>query len=136
MITHDLLANLIAQNGLESYAADLMRMSRSSVHIATAPAPDESKIPVGASKFGGVPDVPAGFVWPMWQNKPLSFMGQIRLGDVAPFDTEQLLPTSGWLHFFYDVGWVGFPAPDNRENTELQDSLAHLTLGVFYVHTL
>jgi uncharacterized protein YwqG len=114
MITHDLLANLIAQNGLEPYAADLMKMSRSSIHISRTPVADDSKIPVGSSKFGGAPDVPAGFVWPHWQKKPLTFMAQIRLADVAPFDTDHLLPTTGWLHFFYDIADQPWGGPDQQ----------------------
>ncbi len=38
---------------------------------------EDAQIPLGASKFGGAPDVPLGFVWPTWDEKPLGFLAQI-----------------------------------------------------------
>jgi uncharacterized protein YwqG len=64
---------------------------------------DDSQIPVGASKLGGSPDVPSGFVWPQWNGTPLTFIGQFRLSEVAPFDVERILPTMGLLSFFYEA---------------------------------
>ena len=75
----------------------------------TATRADDADIAIGASKFGGAPDVPAGFAWPMWNELPLSFMAQINLAEIAPFDIEDKLPSSGLLLFFYclneDGGW-------------------------------
>lgn len=62
---------------------------------------DDDAIVVGASKFGGAPDVPAGFEWPHWNEKPLGFMAQINLDEIAPFDIGSQLPSSGLLSFFY-----------------------------------
>ena len=67
----------------------------------TAKRADDDEIPVGASKFGGAPDVPQGFEWPSWDGQPLGFMAQINLEDIAPFDLEGTLPASGILSFFY-----------------------------------
>jgi len=64
---------------------------------------DDALIPLGASKFGGAPDVPPNFEWPMWNDKPLGFLAQINLEEVAPFDVENQLPPSGMLSFFYDL---------------------------------
>lgn len=69
---------------------------------------DDAQIEVGASKFGGAPDVPADFEWPKWNELPLGFLAQIDLEEVAPFDVEGLLPKSGLLSFFYflaDEDW-------------------------------
>ncbi len=46
---------------------------------------NDAQIPLGASKFGGAPDVPSGFEWPMWNEKPLGFLAQINLEEVAAF---------------------------------------------------
>ncbi len=62
---------------------------------------DDENIAVGASKFGGTPDVPASFEWPMWQEVPINFMAQINLDEIAAFDVENVLPSSGVLSFFY-----------------------------------
>ena len=68
-------------------------------------------LPTGASKLGGLPDVPAGFVWPRFESegydgvqreRPLSFMAQLDLKEVSAFDKEGLLPKEGHLAFFYD----------------------------------
>ena len=65
-----------------------------------------------ASKIGGKPDVPKDFKWPVYEGKdfedirkerPLSFIIQINLKDVAPYDKEELLPKQGILSFFYEM---------------------------------
>ena len=119
MITPDLLTSLIKQNGLEQYTADLLKMSRPAIHLKAAPVAAEGSLAPGSSKFGGAPDLPAGFNWPRWQNKPLTFMAQIHLSDVAAFDTEHLLPASGWLHFFYALTDQPWGAPDQRDSWHL-----------------
>ena len=69
---------------------------------------DDDAIAIGASKFGGAPDAPAGFEWPTWNERPLGFLAQINLEEVAPFDVENLLPASGLLSFFYSwEDWQG-----------------------------
>ncbi len=68
--------------------------------------------PVGTSKIGGVPHLPADFQWPYYEaesydgeveNQPLSFIAQIDLAAAAPFDRDSLLPGRGYLYFFYET---------------------------------
>ena len=73
----------------------------------------EEALPVGSSKLGGQPDLPAEFLWPEFEGKdyrddsvklrPLAFLAQINLKDVATYDQEGLLPKTGLLSFFYEV---------------------------------
>jgi len=63
---------------------------------------DPSRVALGQSRFGGLPDVPASFAWPQWQDRPLAFLAQINLADVARFENSVKLPRTGWLLFFYD----------------------------------
>lgn len=67
--------------------------------------------PAYSSKIGGKPAVPSDFVWPGYLSKsfdgvtkerPFSFMSQINLEDVANCDSENLLPKTGILSFFYE----------------------------------
>ena len=68
---------------------------------------------LGGTRFGGRPDVPKDFVWPTFETatifddivkeRPLSFMAQFRCADLAPYDTEALLPKTGILSFFYET---------------------------------
>lgn len=64
---------------------------------------DDASMAIGASKIGGAPDVPLGFEWPLWKGKPLGFVAQFNLEEVAPFDVEHALPESGMLSFFYAI---------------------------------
>ncbi|MBR6916927.1 MAG: DUF1963 domain-containing protein [Clostridia bacterium] len=77
--------------------------------------PERSKNPLSAdaSRIGGRPALPDGFVWPTYTGKaydddepverPLAFLAQINLKDTAPLDKDGLLPESGMLSFFYEL---------------------------------
>lgn len=54
---------------------------------------------VGATKLGGLPDLPPGSKWPEHEGVPLTFVGQLRLEDVAK-QGESRLPKTGLLSFF------------------------------------
>lgn len=54
---------------------------------------------VGHSRFGGEPDLPVSFQWPLDEGAPMAFLGQINLAELeAGF--ESALPSHGWLYFF------------------------------------
>lgn len=53
------------------------------------------------SHFGGKPDVPTGFMWPVFKNMPLIFLAQLSCRELAPFDINHELPETGLLSFFY-----------------------------------
>ncbi|MBA3460837.1 MAG: DUF1963 domain-containing protein [Deltaproteobacteria bacterium] len=85
------------------------------------------KPPVGTTRFGGEPDLPAKTAWPHVDctekdlvlkvseypkgtipapdkkgklHVPLAFLAQLDLDDLAPHDTDALLPKTGMLWFF------------------------------------
>ncbi len=88
--------------GLSRLVKDLDALARPSIRITTAPV-DQSTLKPGTSKLGGLPDLPAGEVWPEWKGVPQSFIAQIRLADLHPHDVEGALPAQGMLWFFYDA---------------------------------
>jgi uncharacterized protein YwqG len=100
MATTDLNASLVAA-GLVA-TGDLARLAQPALRIAATPT-DEAKLAVGASKLGGLPDLPAGFSWPAISGTPMSFIGQLHLADAAADPAAQLLPKDGTLAFFYDA---------------------------------
>ena len=55
------------------------------------------------SKIGGKPYLPKDFVWPYYQELPLSFLAQINLEEVKALDKDNLLPDKGMLYFFYEL---------------------------------
>lgn len=65
--------------------------------------------PVGISRIGGKPLLPENFRWPYYEgecydgereNRPLAFLAQIDLSEIADLDAEGLLPATGVLSFF------------------------------------
>jgi len=79
------------------------------------------QLPLGSSRMGGMPDLPPGFKWPDWQPlppidlrtgkrpkgrlpaRPLHFVAQLNLADIAHLSPARVLPSAGWLCFFYDI---------------------------------
>lgn len=95
--------NLIHQQRLERLVNELQDYMKDSIHLTLEPG-SESPLPIGSSKFGGAPDVPADFVWPKDDDGcPLSLLLQIDCADLAVHDRERLLPQSGNLYFFYEL---------------------------------
>jgi len=87
--------------GLARVADDIAQLARPCIRIHTARR-DDDDIPIGESKFGGLPDVPADFSWPEWDGQPLAFLGQIKLSAIAKNPIAAPLPSKGVLSFFYD----------------------------------
>src|SRR5947209_14455363 len=86
--------------GLARVVKDIDRLARQSIRLL-ATETDESFINIGASKLGGVPDLPPGAAWPELKGLPQSFIAQMRLEEVRMYDTDKVLPESGMLCVFY-----------------------------------
>lgn len=84
----------------------IVALAKPSVSIQRTPANDDT-LPIGASKLGGSPDLPPGFQWKYVGDKPLIFIAQFALSEIAPYDVERILPPRGRLYFFYqaDQSW-------------------------------
>jgi uncharacterized protein YwqG len=109
----DLQSAFIAAK-LSRLVKDIDQLARPSIRL-TATAVDESELKIGASKLGGVPDLPPGAAWPVLKGQPQSFIAQIRLEDARQYDTAKVLPQSGMLWFFYDAQQQTFGAdPSDR----------------------
>jgi uncharacterized protein YwqG len=91
--------------GFSHLVSQMDLLVQPSIRLAAAPV-DEASLPPGASKLGGLPDLPRGVEWPTWNDLPQSFLVQLRLADVQPFLRGALagaLPEQGMLWFFYDA---------------------------------
>lgn len=98
------VAQLLRELGVDD-AERLAALAERSWRITYA----RSAIALGASRLGGAPDVPADFDWPMCGERPLSFLAQLDLADVASPE----LPPRGWLLFFYDADLLPFDFDPN-----------------------
>lgn len=75
---------------------ELLKTARNSIRLEIGGA-------AGLTKFGGKPDVPEDFEWAYYDGRPLSFIAQFDLSEISKFDTENMLPKTGVLSFFYDL---------------------------------
>ncbi|HEU5438274.1 MAG TPA: YwqG family protein [Ktedonobacterales bacterium] len=101
-MTPDEVRSSLSAAGLGNLTAHLDALTRPGIRLATR-AVAQSALAIGASALGGQPDLPPGTAWPAKQGVPMSFVGQIRLEEAAPYDTAHLLPPAGLLSFFYDA---------------------------------
>jgi uncharacterized protein YwqG len=98
--------------GLSRLVKDIDLVAKPSLRLSITPT-DEATLEIGASKLGGLPDLPPGVLWPQRKNLPQSFIAQIRLADTRSYDIG--LPQSGMLWFFYDAQQETFGEdPDDR----------------------
>ena len=102
-----LRAELAERYGLYSRLREIDDIARPAVLLLTKAA-KEGEIPLGASKIGGLPDLPASASWPTYlDGKPLAFLCQVDLGEIAKLGTIlDGLPASGLLSLFSVWGWV------------------------------
>jgi uncharacterized protein YwqG len=112
-MTLDEIREALRDAGLERLADVAERLTLPAIRIEPTMV-DEDTIPIGASKFGGRPDLPPDFIWPEWKGTGLTFLAQFQLSELVSYDVERLLPNDGMLYFFYEVEaqpWGGEP-PD------------------------
>ena len=60
------------------------------------------------SKFGGLPVVPDGFVWPESNGVPIPFLLQLDLSEINPHGELPGFPTDGLMYVFVDNKKVNF----------------------------
>ncbi len=119
---------------LESLVKPLLRNA-----ISVTLGKSGSPLAPDSSKLGGKPCLPKDFEWPHFEgstydgetaNRPLSFLCQINLADVATLDTENLLPQTGLLCFFYEMEsmcWGFDPADEGCARVYYFENLQDLT---------
>lgn len=100
--------------GLTDLVKNIDQIARNSIRMTATPG-DESYLPIGATRLGGSPDLPAGTTWPEWKGLPQSFIAQIHLEELWQYDLDKLMPQSGMLWFFYDAKQETFgESPQDR----------------------
>ncbi len=119
--------DLLEAHGLRR-AADAVRASlEPAIALVLRDAP--AGMPVTASRFGGDASVPREFRWPERRGRPLDFLLQLDLRDVARVRPEVEMPRDGLLAFFYDIAnqpWGFDPSDLEGFHVALFDGRAEL----------
>ncbi len=96
----DDLVDPLLQTRLASIAKALAASARPSVRVIRG-APSRAKVTPGATRFGGLPDVPPAFEWPVHaQGGPMAFVAQVNLKQVHAVWPDSGVPAQGLLSFF------------------------------------
>jgi uncharacterized protein (TIGR02996 family) len=106
------LEAIVRSHGLSAHRDAFFRVARPAVAITTRPAPARL-LPVGGSRFGGLPGLPRGAGWPRCERAPLQFLAQFDLAELRRTVAGRALPPAGLLSFFmyhdYDRDEYGTP---------------------------
>jgi uncharacterized protein (TIGR02996 family) len=102
----------VSHVGSPSIKEPLLRLARPALRL-TEHVFSDAEIPVGATKVGGKPDLPADFRWPTGNDcragygrgaagyaQLAGFLGQISFGEIAGTQATRGLPQQGVLTFF------------------------------------
>jgi uncharacterized protein (TIGR02996 family) len=106
------LAKAFAGNALPDLIEPVLRLARPALRLEKVEQAD-ADIPVGASKVGGAPDLPAETPWPAGQEcraiynqdtagakRLAGFLAQVNLAEIAHTQAARDLPHDGVLSFF------------------------------------
>ncbi len=87
----------IRREKLEDEADAIERSARECVSLVLKAR--KTALPLGASRFGGSPDMPRTATWPLSARGYLTFLAQINLSELPKLKGRPL-PPSGWLYVF------------------------------------
>jgi hypothetical protein len=113
--TRQELETALARAGLGEWSPRLAASARHAIVLEPGPVEEGADAAIGASRLGGMPDLPAKIPWPRrpamsaaffkehgprpW---PLSFVAQIDFAEILSADGLEGFPSSGRLLFFCD----------------------------------
>ena len=99
------IRGLASVYGLEERIDEILNLLQPCISIQSTGKTLDYGIDKHVSKLGGLPYLPEGIGWPLLNNKPLSFLAQINLGEIPDYAAKKALPSSGILYFFSAYGW-------------------------------
>lgn len=114
MHTRKKLRSILSRDGLEDHADEVIDSLLPTVRLRSGKDVVD-KLKVGASKFGGHPDLPQGKAHPTRNGEPLHLLMQLRLADLPHKHLKDLkLPKVGILWAWVDkLSYFELP-PNNR----------------------
>ncbi|MEL7120455.1 MAG: DUF1963 domain-containing protein, partial [Bacteroidota bacterium] len=96
------LIEVIEKYAVEPYKKSMLNEIKPSIRLKTTGHICKE---IGKTKLGGCPDLTKKISWATskYDNKYLSFLGQINCEEVQKFDKQELLPKKGMLYFFFNL---------------------------------
>lgn len=77
-------------------------------------------LPIAASHFGGRPDLPTGRDWPVYDGRPMMFIGQFRVDEINAARPETMAPVDGLVVLFAGIeADGGDPVADDAVHVEI-----------------
>ncbi len=94
----------LTANNLDQHKPQFDALMKDTIRYNLTSIADYNDVKPGSSRIGGTPDLPEEISWPADNNgNYLSFIAQLDLSEIKPFDTHQVLPDTGYLYFFFDA---------------------------------
>jgi uncharacterized protein YwqG len=107
-VLRDRLIQEFANGPLAAVAAEIVALSEPAARIAAVPHRD--RLPIGASRLAGGPDLPEAWAWPETSGRPLAFLAQIDLSEL-PLGIDWPVPSRGFLYVFLEDDEPGSGVP-------------------------
>lgn len=95
------IRKIIATSPLAGHADEIMKMARPAARMNSYLV-ESGKLPMGRSRMGGAPDLPAGAAWPTSRGRPIEFLVQVNLAEARQACAMPGIPETGWLLLFHD----------------------------------
>lgn len=95
------IRKIVATSPIADHADEIMKMTRPAVKMNSYLV-ESGDLPLGSSRLGGAPDLPAGTVWPQFKGRPIEFLVQVNLADAMRVHAIPGFPATGWLLLFHD----------------------------------
>jgi uncharacterized protein YwqG len=92
--------SLIEKLGLDTMRESILNHLHECIYLLPQKADQPA---MATSRLGGYPDFPPGWTYPIYNDEPLAFIGQLNLEEVQRIGVSNELPLRGLLYFFYDA---------------------------------
>lgn len=93
---------LLREHELSHKKSEILLALKNSIQLKKEKV-NEEELPIGSSKFGGLPDMPDGMAFPRYEKGYLWFIGQFNLAEAKKYDKDNLFPDKGIFYLFYDA---------------------------------
>ncbi|SMO66157.1 YwqG family protein [Melghirimyces algeriensis] len=112
----DKIKQMLKEQGLSEMEEEVIRTLVPCLILHTE---EQGAVPVGTSKFGGTPDLPSDWGYPLTMGKPLPFIAQYNLSELGKADAMHPLPDRGMLYFFAAVDDLLWGASSDQIHCEI-----------------